>query len=390
MADKAFITPKVLRWARESARMSLETAAAKVPTTPEKLNDWEEGAQQPTVRQAEILAKTYRRPFALFFLPEIPRDFQPLQDFRTKNASPLGTASVFIIREMQQKQAWLHDVYEEGGEKPLSFVGSFTLSSSPQQVAESILSSLGINPAFYSTDNPIREWILKAEQQGIFISRTSFIHTRMKINSEELQGFTIADIYAPFIFINSGDWDTSQLFTLVHELAHIWIAQSGTSNATDSLLRGKDKFHPVELFCNEVAANALMPAELMRALPSNTFQSGNSVFKTAKTIGISSFALLVRALELNLIPLDKYQTLKKAADTDFREFLKKKAAEKARQKTKDGGPNPYLLRLNKNGRLFTQIVLDAFRSGSLPPTQASNLLNTKVTNFSKFEDYLSK
>lgn len=390
MADKAFITPKVLRWARESARMSLETAAAKVSTTPEKLNDWEEGTQQPTVRQAETLAKTYRRPFALFFLPEIPRDFQPLQDFRTKNASPLGTASVFIIREMQQKQAWLHDVYEESGEKSLPFVGSFTLSSSPQQVAKSILSLLKINPTFYSIDNPIREWISKAEQQGIFISRTSFIHTRMKIDSEELQGFTIADSYAPFVFINSGDWDAPQLFTLVHELAHIWIAQSGISNATDSLLRGKDKFHPVELFCNEVAANALMPSESMRALPSNTFQSGSSVFKTAKTIGISSFALLVRALELNLISLDEYQVLKKAADADFREFLKKKAAEKARQKIKDGGPNPYLLRLNKNGRLFTQVVLDAFRSGSLPPTQASNLLNTKVTNFSKFEDYLSK
>jgi Zn-dependent peptidase ImmA (M78 family) len=370
--------------------MSLETAAAKVPTTPEKLKDWEEGTQQPTVRQAEILAKAYRRPFALFFLPEIPRDFQPLQDFRTKSASPLGTASVFIIREMQQKQAWLHDVYEESGEKPLPFVGSFTLSSSPQQVAKSILSQLEINPSFYSTDSPIREWISKAEQRGIFISRTSFIHTRMKIDSEELQGFTIADSYAPFVFINSGDWDAPQLFTLVHELAHIWIAQSGISNATDSLLRGKDKFHPVELFCNEVAANALMPAELMRALPKNTFQSGSAVFKIAKTIGISSFAFLVRALELNLISLDKYRELKNSADADFKEFLRKEAARKERQKDKDGGPNPYLLLLNKNGRLFTQVVLDAFRSGSLPPAQASNLLKTKVTSFSKFEDFLYK
>jgi Zn-dependent peptidase ImmA (M78 family) len=370
--------------------MSLETAASKVPTTPEKLKDWEEGTQQPTVRQAETLAKAYRRPFALFFLPEIPRDFQPLQDFRTKNASPLGTASVFIIREMQQKQAWLHDVYEESGEKPLPFVGSFTLSSSPQQVAKSILSQLEINPSFYSTDSPIREWISKAEQRGIFISRTSFIHTRMKIDSEELQGFTIADFYAPFVFINSGDWDAPQLFTLVHELAHIWIAQSGISNATDSLLRGKDKFHPVELFCNEVAANALMPAELMRALPKNTFQSGSTVFKTAKTIGISSFAFLVRALELNLISLDNYRELKHVADADFKEFLRKEAAAKERQKDKKGGPNPYLLLLNKNGRLFTQVVLDAFRSGSLPPAQASNLLKTKVTSFSKFEDFLYK
>ena len=81
MSDKAYITPKVLRWARESARMSMEIAASKVHITPERLNEWEEGIIQPTIKQAEILAKAYRRPFALFFLPEIPRDFQPLQDF---------------------------------------------------------------------------------------------------------------------------------------------------------------------------------------------------------------------------------------------------------------------------------------------------------------------
>src|SRR5271163_3854000 len=113
MADKANITPKVLAWARDSARMSKETAAAKVLVSVDKLREWEKGTDQPTIRQAEILAKAYRRPFALFFLPDIPRDFLPLQDFRKKNAKPLGTASVFIIRELQQKQSWIRDVYEE-------------------------------------------------------------------------------------------------------------------------------------------------------------------------------------------------------------------------------------------------------------------------------------
>jgi transcriptional regulator with XRE-family HTH domain len=78
MADKAFITPNVLKWARESARMSEETAAAKVSVTVEKFKEWEAGTNQPTIRQAQTLAKAYKRPFALFFLPEIPRDFQPL------------------------------------------------------------------------------------------------------------------------------------------------------------------------------------------------------------------------------------------------------------------------------------------------------------------------
>lgn len=390
MADKAFITPKILRWARESARMPLETAAAKVSTTPEKLIEWEEGVSQPTVRQAEILAKAYRRPFALFFLPEIPRDFTPLQDFRTKHATPLGTASVFIIREIQQRQAWLRDVYEEGDEKPLEFVGSFTSAADTRQVANSILSTLGVRPGYYLSSNPIKEWIDKAERVGVFISRTSFIHSKLTLDSEELQGFTIADKYAPFIFINSDDWDAPQLFTLVHELAHIWIAESGISNETEPAIRRKDKLHPIELFCNDVAANALLPAELMSSIPRSNFDSSASIFRVAKQLGVSTFALLVRAFALNTISLIDYRRLKKAADADFKEFQRKEAAKKAKQKENEGGPNPYLLRLNKNGRLFTQVVLDAFRSGVIAPTQASNLLNTQVNKFSKFEDFLYK
>src|ERR1035437_10855809 len=133
MAEKAFITPNVLKWARESARMSEEIAASKVPVSIEKLKEWEEGTEQPTIHQAEILAKAYRRPFALFFLPEVPRDFQPLQDFRRKTAKPLGTASIFIIREIQQKEAWISDIYEENNEQPLSFVGKFSLQANPQR-----------------------------------------------------------------------------------------------------------------------------------------------------------------------------------------------------------------------------------------------------------------
>jgi transcriptional regulator with XRE-family HTH domain len=84
------------------------------------LKEWEDGTSQPTIRQAQILAKAYKRPFALFFLPEVPRDFQPLQDFRKSGSKELTTSSVFIIREIQQKQAWISDVYSEDNEEKLS------------------------------------------------------------------------------------------------------------------------------------------------------------------------------------------------------------------------------------------------------------------------------
>ena len=390
MSDKANISPNVLTWARESARMPEETAAAKVSVSVEKLKEWEEGISQPTIRQAETLAKAYRRPFALFFLPEIPRDFQPLQDYRKKDANPLGTASIFIIREIQQKQSWIRDVYEDNKEEPISFVGKFSLQDNPEKVAKDILTTLEINPSQYLSGNPIKEWIDKAEAKGIFISRTSFIHSRLKLDSEEIQGVAIADSYAPFIFVNSEDWDAPQLFTLVHELAHIWIAATGVSNEIKPELKHKNKFHPVELFCNEVAANALMPVEVMKRLNISVFNSGKEAFATAKISGVSTFAFLVRALNLQLISPTQYRKLKTEADKEFHAFLKKEAERKERgkEKEKKGGTNYYLLQLHKNGKLFTQVVLNAFRGGFVEPTLASSLLNTQINNFQKLEAQL--
>lgn len=392
MAEKAYITPNVLKWARESARMSEETASAKVSVSSEKLKEWENGDSLPTIRQAQTLAKAYKRPFALLFLPEIPRDFQPLQDFRKSGSKPFNTSSIFIIRETQQKQSWIRDLYEENKEKKLSFVGKFNIKDNPEVVAKDILKTLDINPANYQSDNPIKVWIEKAESKGIFISRTSFIHSRLKLDSEELQGFAISDEFAPFVFINSDDWNAPQLFTLVHELAHIWIAESGISNEIEQNVKDKDKYHPVELFCNEVAANALIPKEIINNLDNVTFKNSKEIFKSAKNLGISSFAFLVRAYNLNLINYATYQSLKKDAEYEFGEFLKREAEKKAKQKEKEnkGGPNYFLLQLNRNSRLFTQTVLDTFRGGGIEPSLASNLLNVQINKFQKLEAQLYK
>ncbi len=385
MADKAYITPNVLKWARETARMSEETAADKVSVSVERLKEWEGEISQPTIRQAETLAKAYRRPFALFFLPEVPRDFQPLQDYRRKTAKPLGTASIFIMREIQQKQAWARDVFEENNEVPLSFVGRFSLNDNPAIVANDIINTLQVYPPEYSIDSPIKEWIDKAESKGIFVSRTSFIHSNLTLDIKEIQGFAIADPYAPFVFVNSRDWKAPQLYTLIHEFAHIWIAESGVSSEIELALKHKAGSHPVELFCNEVAANVLMPVAVMKNIDAAIFNSAKDVFRTSKALRVSTFAFIVRALNLQLISLYKYRNLKNEADREFEAFLRFEKKKKAKQKKQKGGPDAYLLRLNKNGRLFTQIVLDAFRGGIIEPTQASSLLNTQVNRFSKLE-----
>jgi Zn-dependent peptidase ImmA (M78 family)/transcriptional regulator with XRE-family HTH domain len=387
MANKAYITAKVFKWARESAKMTEEIAASKVAVPIEKFKEWENGNDYPTIRQAQKLAKAYRRPFALFFLPDVPNDFQPLQDFRKAGSKELSTPSIFIIREIQQKQAWIRDVNEENNENKVSFIGKYSIKDNPKIVAQDILNELNINPFNYTSNNPILEWIDKAESNGVFISRTSYIHPRLKLDSNEIQGFAIADSYAPFVFINSDDWNAPQLFTLVHELAHLWISETGISNDIEPSIKNINEYNPIELFCNEVAANALIPIEFIENLDDKAFDHAKEVFKNAKSIGVSSFALLVRALNLNIISFSVYNNLKHQADIEYNEFLKREENKKLKQKQKEkqGGPDYFLLLLNRNSRLFTQTVLDAFHGGAIEPSLASNLLNVQVNKFPKLE-----
>ena len=384
MAERAYITPEVLKWARETAKISETDAAAKVSVKAEKITEWENGESQPTINQAIKLAKSYQRPFAVLFLPEPPTDFQPLQDFRKSGSKELSTAVTFIIREIQKKQSWVSQQNQENEESILPFVGKFSLKDSPKLIARDILETLEINPTKYGEVNPLKKWIDQAEANGIFVSRSSFIHARLKIDKEELQGFAIADPYAPFVFVNSGDWRAPQLFTLVHELAHLWIAQTGISNNVDIEIKGK--LHPVELFCNEVAANALMPEDSIRRISSKSLSDSRQIFRIANVLGVSSFSLIYRALKLELIPLEQYKILKEQATLHFKEFLAKEAIKKAKQKKSPGGPSPYLLKLNRNSRLFTQIVLDGFNGGRIEPNLASNLLSTKSNKFHKLEE----
>ena len=383
MAERANITPEVLKWARETAKMTQDVAAQKINVKTEKIIEWENGESKPTINQAMNLANKYQRPFAIFFLPEPPTDFQPLQDFRKKDSLELTTGTVFIIREIQKKQAWISETIQESEGEELSFVGKYSIKDNPTKVAKDILQTLSIEPPNYGDSTPLKKWIEKSEANGIFISRASFIHSHLKINKDEVQGFAIADKYAPFVFINSADFPAPQLFTLVHELAHIWTAQTGMSNYIEPEIKDRSKYHPVELFCNSVAANALMPDNVIAALPENTFNSSKNLFTVAKILGVSSFALLYRALKMNIISQTNYNSLKKESDKNYKEFLIRHALQKEKQKKREGGPSPYLMRLNRNSRLFTQIVLDRYNGGNIPPTLASSLLNVQSNKFNK-------
>lgn len=367
--------------------MTFETAADKIGVTTNRLLGWEQGLDQPTIAQAKKAAHVYRRPFALLMLPEPPYDFTPLRDFRRKGSTPLGTAATFIIRELREKQAWVRDWYAEQGESPLSFVGRYTMETKAAVVAEDILKELDIHPPHYA--DPMKEWLAKAERKGIFVSRTSYIHSHLTLNSEEFQGFVIADALAPFIFINTDDWATSQLFTLVHELVHIWIAESGISNDVQPFMEKEEDLDPVERFCNQVAAIALMPKDYMVQAANTGTGLGTSeeLRRLAQAYGVSSWAFLVRLRELELISTQRYRRLKSQEEEAFREFQAREDARKPVSGKHKGGPDPHRMQVYRNGLSFSRLVMDAFRGGLIPATLASSLMGAKISDFSKLEKF---
>ena len=388
MSDKALITPEVLVWARKSAKMSIEKAAASVGCTADRLESWEGGNDQPTIKQAQKLAHVYQRPFAVLFLPDVPDDFQPLQDFRSSNNGEFSTALTFMMREVQEKQIWVRTMFEDNQEKPLKFVGMFNRRVSPETVAKSLRETLGIRFREYSEKGALKYWISKAEAARVFVSLSSNFHSHAKLDPDEVKGFAIADQYAPFIFLNSDDYDNPQLFTLVHELAHIWINQSGISIDTQMVsFRGahSKKVDPVEIFCNKVAANALLPESEISTIASvYDVTNFEKIEQLSKRFGVSNLTLLFRLYDLKHLSQHQFGGMKRMADLRFEAYERGQAA----KGNKTGTPDYYMLQLRRNGRAFSQLVMDYYKGGQISGREASNLLKVKLDKFPSFEERL--
>ncbi len=394
MSVKALITPKVLKWARETSKISIEDAAKKVPCSVVTLIEWESGNLQPTFKQAEKLAGIYKRPLAVFFLPDIPSDFQVLQDFRKRDSAAISTALIFMIREIRQKQNWLKTYLVENDYHKLDFIGKYSIADSPDAVASYIRNIFEIDSIGLNSETPLKEWIKRVEAKRIFVSMSSNFHSRLKISSDDFKGFAISDSYAPFVFINSDEWETVQLFTLVHELVHLFINESGISNDINIDFRESNisEYNPVEIFCNKVAASALMPLEIFKTVwESRKLSSHNDLFNVAKVFGVSSLSVLFRAHNTGLLSQQIFESWKVILDNEYQEFSKYYfEKELKKRESKKGGPNYYLLLSKRNGIEFSKFVLDSFRSGSVKGVELSNLLNLKINKISNYENFIYK
>ncbi len=388
MREKAIITHSILRWARETSKMSIEDVALKTKVKYEKIELWESGEKFPSINQLEKLSKLYRRPIAIFYLPEPPTDFQTLRDFRKDTISKeYSTALTFIIRDIQSKQSWFSDFLKEEGENQLDFIGKFNSKTRVEIIASDIIKTLGIGSIERNQDI-LKYWVDKIEQKRTFVSLSSNIHSHLKIDINEVKGFAISDKYAPFIFVNSADGKNSQLFTLIHELTHLWINASGVSSFDLIDFRNSEdlnKFDPIEVLCNRVTAEILMPeSSFVNILRDYKTITSSVVEKFAKEMRVSSFALSVRMLNLNIISEFQFNQFRKVFKEKYEEYLEIQS-NKPKQK---GGPSYYILKIRKNSKAFTSYIYGYYKSGKITGYEANKLLDIKVSNFKNLEKHL--
>ena len=258
------VKPKLLRWARERAGMEAGELVRKFP----KYREWETGEARPTLKQLEKLARTTRAPVGYFFLSEPPDEPFPIPDFRTMGSTPLRRPSPDLLDTIylcQGRQDWYREHARMEGQKPLPFVGSADPKSGIEAVAAEIRAALGLDldkrrslPTWAAA---LRRFIEMADMLGVLVMISGIVgsNTRRALNPDEFRGFTLADDLAPLIFINGADSKAAQMFTLAHELAHLWLGQSALSDSRPDPLPA----HDVEVWCNRVAAELLVPLSVM-------------------------------------------------------------------------------------------------------------------------------
>ena len=289
------LNPKVLRWARERAGRTVQDLAAPFP----KLDRWERGEERPTLKQVERFAKAVYTPVGFLFLPEPPVESVPIPDFRTARNVYSGHPTPDLLDTIyicQQRQEWYRDFARSVGEGPCSFAGSARVANNIETTAALIRHILGFDlderRQMPTWTDALRHFIERADAIGILVMCSGVVlnNNRRHLDPEEFRGFAMADDLAPLVFINGADTKAAQMFTLAHELAHIWLGQSAVSDAQAAWVP-KDA---VERWCNLVAAELLVPLEVLRAEYDAGTELRAEVYRLARHFKVSTLVILRR------------------------------------------------------------------------------------------------
>lgn len=293
--SRVMVKPELLRWARERAGFGVDALAHRFP----KLADWEGGEMSPTLKQLESFAKATHTPIGYLFLPEPPVERVPIPDFRTVASEHIARPSPDLLDTVyicQQRQDWYRDFARSMAEQPLPFVGSVRVADDVLRTAALIRHAIGFDVEerrrLPTWTDALRRFIEQADLLGVLVMVSGVVgsNNRRKLDPQEFRGFALADHLAPLVFINGADTKAAQMFTVAHELAHIWLGQSALSDAQASLVP-EDQ---VERWCNHVAAELLVPLEVLRADYDRRADLRTETDRLARRFKVSTLVILRR------------------------------------------------------------------------------------------------
>lgn len=366
------VEPEVLAWARTTRGLGQEEAARKIGVTPARIDQWERGAALPTVNQLRKAAQVYRRAIGLLFLPEPPeedelkalRDFRRVPDPEDRELSPALRLEIRLASERRQSAM---DLTAELGEPVQTVEVTASLHDDPDAVGARVRSILDVpleaQLGWKDKYVAFNSWRAAIERQGILVFQTGGTST-LKVSPQEVRGFSIADRPLPVIVTNSKDAVTARCFTLFHELAHVFLRSGGLCDFHER--QSQEEVDRVEVFCNRVAAAALVPASALEAqLEAEGYRSrwdwtDTELAGMARRFGVSWEVILLRLLAIGRTTQAFYDQWKSSRGEPPAES--------------SGFLTPVDRAVMRNGRLFTRLVVSAYSIRKLTLADAAYLL----------------
>lgn len=377
MPDFALITPPILKWARESWRkVGVEEVAQRMKIPAEKILQWEDGTATITIPQLRKLAKIYLTSISTFYLSEPPQLTK--KKMIDRRSLPLGVQAfsprlLQLIEQLEDKQEWLSQNLQERKILPL-LLGSFSTRSSVGEIVRDIKQKLRTDISLQMSTRNSREalnlWIDWVESFGINVSSVS-----NQVPLTEFRAFVMYDAYAPFICLNSKDSPSGRLFSLCHELGHLWLKKSVISNIYD-------ESDETEVLCNKIAANLLIDKKILLDLWNEREEDASlidQVHSIAHKFSVSDESIARYLCDLEKISSSEYERLRAIYNYRWKQSQDKK---------RSGGPAYGLKMVLQNGAYFTQQVLSQYYKGALLGTDASGLLGVKINHFKSLYEYL--
>ena len=292
----------VLRWAAQRARLDDGEVTARFHKWPL----WLSGKAQPTLKQLEDFARLTHTAIGYFFLPQPPTLEMPVPDFRTLRDEVIAEPSSELLDTLylcQQRQDWYRDHARMHGLPALPFVGSASAQEAPEAVAQRLRETLGLSiearRQMATWTDALRHLIAGAEDAGVMVMVSSVVgsNCHRKLDVGEFRGFALADNLAPLVFLNGADSKAAQMFTLAHELAHVWLGATGVSDTQ----AGRVPEQQTERWCNQVAAELLMPLEELRAAHRQGAPIPDEIQRLAREFKVSTLVALRRLFDAGFI-----------------------------------------------------------------------------------------